>query len=222
MHSQLMVYGLKKSNKVIIMYTIVMDKYKQLNATIKTILYQRENLTEKVQFLIPEYYNEIDLKEYTAILKYLDQSNTSHAEILEKDDTLYKGKIRYILPINSELSKFSGDIAIRITFTKIDMDTQTQYVLHTGETSITISPLKDYYTFVPNESLEFVDQLVGNLEAKLEATERIAEIYDNEKADNITYENNDIRLTSNGKKIGNSITISDGSIVADGFNVIEF
>lgn len=125
MHSQLMVYGLKKSNKVIIMYTIVIDKYKQLNATIKTILYQRENLTEKVQFLIPEYYNEIDLKEYTAILKYLDQSNTSHAEILEKDDTLYKGKIRYILPINSELSKFSGDIAIRITFTKIDMGTQT-------------------------------------------------------------------------------------------------
>lgn len=222
MHSQLMVYGLKKSNKVIIMYTIVMDKYKQLNATIKTILYQRENLTEKVQFLIPEYYNEIDLKEYTAILKYLDQYNTSHAEILEKDDTLYKGKIRYILPINSELSKFSGDITIRITFTKIDMDTQTQYVLHTGETSITISPLKDYYTFVPDESLEFVDQLVGNLEAKLEATERIAEIYNSEKADNITYENNDIQLTSNGKKIGNSITISDSAIVTDGFNVIEF
>lgn len=62
MHSQLMVYGLKKLNKVIIMYTIVMDKYKQLNTTIKTILYQRENLTEKIQFLIPEYYNEIDLK----------------------------------------------------------------------------------------------------------------------------------------------------------------
>lgn len=222
MHSQLMVYGLKKSNKVIIMYTIVMDKYKQLNTTIKTILYQRENLTEKVQFLIPEYYNEIDLKEYTAILKYLDQSNTSHAEILEKDDTLYKDKIRYILPINSGLSKFSGDITIRITFTKIDMDTQTQYVLHTGETSITISPLKDYYTFVPDESLEFVDQLVGNLEAKLEATERIAEIYNSEKADNITYENNDIQLTSNGKKIGNSITISDSAIVTDGFNVIEF
>lgn len=222
MHSQLMVYGLKKSNKVIIMYTIVMDKYKQLNATIKTILYQRENLTEKVQFLIPEYYNEIDLKEYTAILKYLDQSNASHAEILKKDDTLYKGKIRYILPINSELSKFSGDISIRITFTKVDMDMQTQYVLHTGEISITISPLKDYYTFVPDESLEFVDQLVGNLEAKLEATERIAEIYDNEKADNITYENNDIQLTSNGKKIGNSINISDGSVIANGFNVIEF
>lgn len=125
------------------------------------------------------------------------------------------------MPVNSELSKFSGDISVRITFTKIDMDTQTQYVLHTGETSITISPLKDYYTFVPDASLEFVDQLVGNLEAKLEATERIAEIYDNKKADNITYENNDIQLTSNGK-IGNSITISDGSIVADGFNVIEF
>ena len=149
------------------MYTIIMNKYKELITTIKNILYQRENLTEKIQFLIPEYYNEIDLKEYTAVLKYIDQSNISHAEILEKDDELYKGKIRYILPINSELSKFSGDIIIRITFTKIDMDTQTQYVLHTGETSITISPIKDYYTFIPDKSLEFVDQLLGNLEANL-------------------------------------------------------
>lgn len=209
------------------MYTIIMNKYKELITTIKNILYQRENLTEKIQFLIPEYYNQIDLKEYTAVLKYIDQSNISHAEILDKDDELYKGKIRYILPINSELSKFSGDIIIRITFTKIDMDTQTQYVLHTGETSITISPLKDYYAFVPDESLEFVDQLVGNIEAKLEATERIAEIYDKEKADNITYENNDIQLTSNGKKIGNSITIrntsSEGSEIVDNeFKIVEF
>lgn len=204
------------------MYTIIMNKYKDLVTTVRTILYQRENLTEKIQFLIPEYYNEIDLKEYTAVLKYIDTSNISHAEILEKDEELYKGKIRFVLPINTELSKISGDISIRITFTKIDMDTQTQYVLHTGENCITISPLKDYYTFIPDESLEFIDQLVGNLEAKIEATERIAETYDKEKADDITYDNNNIQLTSNGKKIGNPITISDGSITTNGFNVIEF
>ena len=49
-----------------------------------------------------------------------------------------------------------------------------------------------------------------NLEAKIQATEKIAETYDKEKADNITYEDSKIQLTSNGEKIGDSITIVSG------------
>lgn len=204
------------------MYTILMDKHKQLVKTIETKLYQREKLTEKLQFLFPKFYNAIDLSEFTIILKFIDQQGISHAEILSPDDDLYKGKIRCTMPIDSDLTKFSGDISIRITFEKIDVENQTQYVLHTGETTITISPLKDYYCFVPDKSLEFVDQLVGNLEAKIEATEKIADIYDKSKADNISYSNNDLQLTANGEKIGDSITLSDETAIAENFNVVEF
>lgn len=204
------------------MYTILMDKHKQLVKTVETKLYQREKLTEKLQFLFPQSYNDIDLSEFTIILKFIDQQGISHAEILSPDEDLYKGKIRCTMPIDSDLTKFTGDISIRITFEKIDMESQTQYVLHTGETTITISHLKDYYCFIPDQSLEFVDQLVGNLEAKIEATEKIADIYDKAKADNISYDNNNLQLTSNGQKIGNSITLSDESVVSENFNVVEF
>ena len=204
------------------MYTILMDKHKQLVKTVETKLYQREKLTEKLQFLFPKIYNDIDLSEFTIILKFIDQQGVSHAEILSPDDALYKGKIRCTMPIDSGLTKFSGDISIRITFEKIDVENQTQYVLHTGETTITISPLKDYYCFVPDKSLEFVDQLVGNLEAKIEATEKIADIYDKSKADNISYSNNNLQLTANGEKIGDSITLSDETAIAESFNVVEF
>ena len=204
------------------MYTILMDKHKQLVKTVETKLYQREKLTEKLQFFFPKIYNDIDLSEFTIILKFIDQQGISHAEILSPDDDLYKGKIRCAMPIDSDLTKFSGDISIRITFEKIDVENQTQYVLHTGETTITISPLKDYYCFVPDKSLEFVDQLVGNLEAKIEATEKIADIYDKSKADNISYSNNNLQLTANGKKIGDSITLSDETAIAENFNVVEF
>lgn len=204
------------------MYTILMDKHKQLVKTVETKLYQREKLTEKLQFLFPKIYNDIDLSEFTIILKFIDQQGISHAEILSPDDDLYKGKIRCTMPIDSDLTKFSGDISIRITFEKIDVENQTQYVLHTGETTITISPLKDYYCFVPDKSLEFVDQLVGNLEAKIEATEKIADIYDKSKADNISYSNNNLQLTANGEKIGDSITLSDETAIAENFNVVEF
>lgn len=204
------------------MYTIIMDKYKQLIKTVETKLYQKEKLTEKLQFLFPVTYNDIDLSNFIIILKYVDQQGIPHAEVLSPDDDLYKDKIRCTMPIDSNLTEFSGDISIRITFEKIDMENQTQYVLHTGETIISISPLKDYYSFVPDKSLEFVDQLVGNLEAKIEATEKIADTYDKSKADNISYSDNILQLTSNGTKIGNAITLSGESITAENFNVVEF
>lgn len=207
------------------LYTIIMNKQKELIVTEKTYLYQRENLADKIQFLIPPEYNDLSLTDFTAVLKYVDQGNVAHAETLTKDDELYKGKIRYTLPIDTSLTRFAGDISIRITFSKVDMDTKKQYVLHTSEITITISPLSDYYSFVPDESLEFVDQLVGTLEAKIDATEKIAETYDKKKADNIIYNDNKIQLTSNGEKIGDSITIVSGDnpgIIDTEFDVVEF
>ena len=207
------------------LYTIIMNKQKELIVTEKTYLYQRENLADKIQFLIPPEYNGLSLTDFTAVLKYVDQGNVAHAETLTKDDELYKGKIRYTLPIDTSLTRFAGNISIRITFSKVDMDTKKQYVLHTSEITITISPLSDYYSFVPDESLEFVDQLVGTLEAKIDATEKIAETYDKKKADNIIYNDNKIQLTSNGEKIGDSITIVSGDnpgIIDTEFDVVEF
>ena len=61
------------------MYTILMDKHKQLVKTVETKLYQREKLTEKLQFLFPKIYNDIDLSEFTIILKFIDQQGISHA-----------------------------------------------------------------------------------------------------------------------------------------------
>ena len=73
--------------------------------------------------------------------------------------------------------------------------------------------------------MEFVDQLVGSLTSKIEATEKLAEAYDKNKADNITYEGNKIQLTSNGLKIGDSITIigGDDPVITDNeLEVVEF
>ena len=197
------------------MYTIVMNNNKELITTQKTNIYQREKLADKIQFLIPQNYNDLDLSTYLAIIKYVDQSNTSHAEVLNADEEVYKNKLRYTLPIDTEITRFAGTITIRLSFVKVNMDTKEMSVIHSGETTITVLPLKDYYTFVPDESLEFVDQLVGNLEAKIEATEHIAEIYDSEKADNLSYQDNILQLTSHGTKIGDPVAFEDNETIDD-------
>ena len=206
---------------------IVMNPDKSLVITKQTNIYCKENMVDKLKFLFPEKYQELELADCTATLKYTDTNNVPHAEILQKDEELYKGKLAYTLPLDSELTEFPGDINLRVTFTKIDMETQTQYVMHTGEVTITVLPLADYYNFVPDKSLEFVDQILGYFQAKIEAVEKIAETYDSEKADNISYENDKLQLTSNGFKIGDPVSISGGSGGNPGgsdneFEVVEF
>ena len=204
-----------------------MNQDKSLTITSKINIYRKENMVDKLKFLFSEKYQELELADCTATLKYTDTNNIPHAEILQKDEELYKGKLAYTLPLDSELTEFPGNINLRVTFTKIDMETQTQYVMHTGEVTITVLPLADYYNFVPDKSLEFVDQILGYFQTKIEAVEKIAETYDSEKADNLSYEDDKLQLTANGKPIGDSVTIVSGGGEGPGgdtddFEVVEF
>lgn len=205
-----------------------MNDDKSLTATVVTTLYQREKLADKIQILIPPNYGELDLSEFTATLKYVDQANVPHAEILKKDAELYKEHIRYVLPVDTELTQYAGDITIRLTFTKTDMEARKVFVVHTGELVIKISPLKDYYSFVPDESLEFVDQIVSDLQNKISALDKIVDIYDKTKADNIQIKNGKtLQLLSNHTPIGDEVTVfsegSGGDTGCDGsFDIVEF
>ena len=213
--------------RVISIIIIIMNKDKSLTITSKTKIYCKENMVDKLKFLFPETYQDLVLSECTATLKYVDAHDIPHAEILHKDEELYKGKLSYTLPIDSNLTEYPGNITLRITFSKTDMEMKIQYVMHTGEAKLTIDRLSDYYNFVPDKSLEFVDQLVSSFQAKIEAAEKVAELYDAGKADNLTYEDDKLQLTANGKPIGDSVTIVSGSgedpgSDTDDFVVVEF
>lgn len=208
------------------MYTIIMNSDKSLITSVKTTLYQREKLVDKIQFLFPTIYQDLDLKTCKAILKYTDQGNVAHSEILAMDEELYKGYLRFLLPVDTNLNQFSGDVTIRVTFTKVDTVLKKQYVLHTGETSVHINPLSDMYSFVTDESLEMIDQMVGQLDAKIKALDAIAETYEQTKADDLSYDNNTLQLKANGKKVGTPINIvsgeSGGTPSGSEFEIIEF
>lgn len=196
-----------------------MQSDKSLICTVKTVLYQRDKLVDKLQILIPQMYEDIDLSDFTTVLKYVDQGNEAHSEILTKDEELYKESyLRYTLPVDTDLTRFAGDIKICLTLNKVDMDEMKEYSLNTGETTITISPLSDYYNFVSDESLSVIDQKVNELNVKLEAIDKMATTYNEEKADNIKLdkETSELYLTANDKQIGDKISIDDlGNTIAE-------
>lgn len=201
------------------MYTILMNSDKSLFCTIKTTLYQRDKLVDKLQILIPQTYEDINLSDFTAVLKYVDQGNEVHSEILIQDEELYKESyLRYTLPIDTNLTRFAGDIKLCLTLNKVDMEEMKEYSLNTGETTITIASLSDYYSFISDKSLSVIDQKVNELNVKLEAIDKMATTYDETKADNIKLDKgtSEIYLTAHDKQIGDKITINDlGNVIAE-------
>lgn len=201
------------------MYTILMNSDKSLVCTIKTTLYQRDKLVDKLQILIPQTYEDINLSDFMAVLKYVDQVNEVHSEILIQDEELYKDSyLRYTLPIDTNLTRFAGDIKLCLTLNKVDMEEMKEYSLNTGETTITIAPLSDYYSFISDKSLSVIDQKVNELNVKLEAIDKMATTYDETKADNIKLDKDtsEIYLTAHDKQIGDKITINDlGNVIAE-------
>ena len=195
------------------MYTIIMNSDKTLSATQITKIYQRENLVDQIQFLFPQFYNNHDLSKFTAVLKYIDQGNMPHSEILQQDTDLYKGKVRFFLPVDTNITKFAGTITLRITLSMTDLSTENQYILHTGSYELVIDKRDDYFSFMPDEVLEPIDQKIGQLEAQIQYINAIAETYNQTKADDLSYQDNVLQLLSNGEKIGQPVTlIGEGEV----------
>lgn len=123
------------------MYTILMNSDKSLSKTVVKTLFQGEKLVDKFRFLIPQNYNDLKLSDFTTTLKYIDQGNTVHSEKLTLSEELYQNRMLcFYLPVDSELTKFAGNITIHLVLNK-----GNQYILHSGEATITIDAVSPYY-----------------------------------------------------------------------------
>lgn len=194
------------------MYTILMLNDKSLVCSNRTTLYQREKLADKLQILIPKIYDDIDISECLIFLKYVDQGNVAQSEQLVKDEELYKENyVRCVLPVDTNLTRFAGNISLHLTFIQIDKENfKENIVMHSGETEIEINPLKDIYAHVSDESLEVLDNKLLQLQASIEAANMLNESIDQNKADDIKLDVNDgkIKLISKGKEIGTPIELN--------------
>ena len=197
------------------MYTILMqDDGTLICTTPNEKLYQTESFCDNIHFILPQQYKDISLSEFIVILKYVNAGNVSQVDFLELNNEAYKESyLEYILPITSKLTAISGNVKLYLTFQKVDSDTQKKYITHSSELSISVSPVKNYFT--DENSLQEIDKQILQLQT-------IASQLSESKADNIKKDQNEVNLTANGEKIGDSITISDSGESSGEFDVVEF
>lgn len=197
------------------MYTILLNDTNELITSVKERIMQRSKLVDNLHFLVDPIYKGIDMTDFTVMMEYiLPVSREYKSEVLVKSDELYKEKLEYKLPFDTCLTKEAGDIEVQLTFVKVSLDADgnnIQQVRKTSPTTIKILPISAWSDIIADSALGAIDQRLIQAESMIHAFDDMLQYMDDNKADNIIYNETEkyISLTSHGNEIGNKISINN-------------
>lgn len=211
------------------MYQIMMNKDKSLITTERIKIYQREKLIDKIQFIFPKEYNGQDMTTLIPQLIYTNPMNEIYVEMLQISQPDYKENyFTCVLPIDTKLTKYAGDIIFHVQFTKYDETIGDQIVLISGEDKINILTVQDYYQFMPDSIIDPITQKIAELDAKAKELDTIAQTYAENQVDDLTIdpETDKLYVTADGERKGEGVYVvhngDDGEDgVCDGVIVIN-
>lgn len=209
-------------------YVIIVEDDNSLYGSCKERIMQREKLFNKLCFLVAPYYKGYDMSQCTVTMRYLlPISKEFKTETLVLSEERYEEYLKYVLPIDTDLSKEWGDIELNLTFTMIDVDNDGNIVQRVRKTTnhiLRITQIPDWDSIIPDSALTALDQRIIKQSAQIKALNDMANILNNTKADDLIYEDNKLQLTANGRKIGNSVEVNSscGGCDEDGVPVVDF
>ena len=197
------------------MYTILVNDDNTLTTSVRERIMQRSKLVDSLHFLCPQTYKELDMTDFTVTLEYiLPVSREYKTEELIKSDELYKDMLEYKVPFDTDLTKEAGEIEVKLTFSKVDLDEEgnnIQYVRKISSTTIAIVPIEAWCDIIPDKTLDAIDQRIIKTDAQIKALMEASEVTRLEKADNIVLdgETKELYLTADGEQIGDKVKLSD-------------
>lgn len=191
------------------MYTILVKDDHSLLATQRERIMQRSNLVNKMHFLVPPNYDELDMSKTTVCLEYLRPISREYkSEVLTKSNELYKEHLEYILPFNTDLTKEAGQVELQLTFTYADMDADGnvfQYVRKTETTYINIIAIADWSIHMPDDALTALDQRMIKLDMIAQQMADINIALADAVPDDLIVQDGKVYLSQNGQVMPNTI-----------------
>ena len=163
------------------MYTIVMGVDKTLTVTHSVTLYEKETGIDCIRWLIPPQYVESqqikNLADYIVTVKIKCPDNRIWIEQLTCEDTPYKGRLDFRQVVTSDLTKVAGRVMMHLTFAKViecEDGTKKPDIFHSENVYIDIER-KEEFIFIPDKSLQAIDQLILTLSDKINQVNSMVE-----------------------------------------------
>lgn len=206
-------------------YIIIVENDNSLYGSCKKRILQREKLFNKVWFLVEPYYNGYDMSRCTVTMRYLlPISKEFKTETLVLSEERYKECLKYTLPIDTNLTKEWGDIELNLTFTLLDFDDNGDIVQRVRKTTnhvLTVTPIPDWDSIIPDSALSALDQRILKQDAQIKALEELANVLDENKVDNLVYDDSSetLQLSANGIGVGDKVSVR--GMLDDGIPVVD-
>lgn len=207
------------------MYVIIVENDNSLYGSYKEKIIQREKLFNKLCFLVPQHYNGHDMSRCTVTMRYLlPISKEFKTETLILSDERYKECLKYVLPVDTNLTKEYGDVELNLTFTMLDVDGDGNIVQRVRKTEngiLHITKIPDWDSMIPDSCLAALDERILKQDAQIKALENVANILDSVKADDLVYNDDEetLQLSSRGVGIGSKVSVKD--MLDDGIPVVD-
>ena len=207
------------------MYTLLLDESNKLITTVRERIMQRSKLVDDLHFLVDPIYKGYNMEDFTVMMEYLlPVSREYKSEILVKSDELYKDKLEYKLPFDTNLTREAGDVEVQLTFVSATVDDNGKSIQRVRKTStavITIVPISAWSDIIPDGALTALDQRLVVIDSQINGINELVSTMYNKQVDNLTYDENEyaLQLMSNGVGIGDKVSIKN--IMEDGIPVVD-
>lgn len=211
-------------------YVILVNDDNTLYGSRKETIMQRSKLVNTLYFIVPQYYKEQDMSEYTVQLEYLLPCSKKYCtEILDLSDEKYDDcHLKYTLPFDTNLTSESGSVQVQLTFVKTELNEYgkgIQRVRKTSTTNIEVVPIAAWSDIIPDSALSAIDERLIKLDAQMRELSDLANAFDgscdSSHVDNLIYNPNEetLQLAANGVGVGDKVSVKD--MLDDGLPVVD-
>lgn len=209
-------------------YTFLLNDDNSLTASRREVIMQRSKLVDEVWFLVnPEYKtNENNMSLFSVMLEYiLPVSKEYHTLELIQDAEGYEEYLKYVVPLDTNLSSEAGDIELQLTFVFVGLDADgngIQKVRKTIPSKLHITPVAAWSDIIPDSALSALDQRIIKTQAQINELGYYAEVISENQVDNLRYDDEaeTLQLMAGANAVGDKISVKD--MLDDGIPVIDF
>lgn len=210
------------------MYTILVNSDNSLYGSCKSKIMQKEKLVNKLWFLVAPHYNGYDMSQCTVTMRYvLPISKEFKTETLKLSEDKYEEYLKYVLPVDTDLTKEWGDIELNLTFTMVDADENgnvVQRVRKTDNYILNVVQIPNWDSLIPDSALSALDQRILKQDAQIKALTELADAFEGNVniVDNLVYNDDEstLQLSANGVGVGDKVSVKD--MLDEGAPVVDF
>ena len=208
-------------------YIFLLENDNEIITSHREVLMQRSKLVDEIWFLVnPRYKScENDMSVFSVMLEYiLPNSKSYHSLELIQDKEGYKEYLKYIVPLDSNLSSEAGDIQLQLSFVYVGLSADgkdVQKVRKTRPASLHITPIAAWGDIIPDAALSALDQRIIKTQAQIKELGYYAEILNENQVDNLVYDDKSetLQLMAGNKGVGDKVSVRD--MIDEGIPVVD-